>query len=82
MLFLLDAYCLSPYLVFAWFIFTFLMLVCTHRTTGAFVFLFGTLDLAFLFLALHAYTGTDSLQKIGGVFGGCPSNCQQLIRVH
>jgi len=53
----------------AWFIFTFLMFVCTLRTTVAFMFLFLTLDLAFLFLALNALLGMPVLQKAGGVFG-------------
>jgi len=53
----------------AWFIFTFLMLVCTLRTTVAFVFLFFTLDLAFLFLALHVLLDMRALQQAGGVFG-------------
>jgi succinate-acetate transporter protein len=53
----------------AWFIFTFIMLVCTLRTTVAFVFLFLTLDLAFLFLALHVLLDMPVLQKAGGVFG-------------
>jgi len=53
----------------AWFIFTFIMLVCTLRTTVAFVFLFLTLDLAFLFLALHVLLDMPVLQKAGGAFG-------------
>jgi len=53
----------------AWFIFTFLMLVCTLRTTVAFVFLFLTLDLAFLFLALHPLLNNVTFQKVGGAFG-------------
>ncbi len=70
------------YLVFAWFIFTFIMLVCTLRATLAFVFLFLTLDLAFLFLALEKLLASTSCQKAGGAFGGCPTNSQQLTRVH
>jgi len=62
----------------AWFIFTFLMLICTLRTTVAFVFLFLTLDLAFLFLALHVLLDSVTLQKVGGVFGGCPTSCQRF----
>jgi len=53
----------------AWFIFTFIMLVCTLRTTVAFVFLFLTLDLAFLFLALHPLLDNVVYQKVGGAFG-------------
>jgi succinate-acetate transporter protein len=71
----------SPYPVFAWFIFTFLMLVCTFRATLAFVILFFTLDMAFLFLALEKLLGSTSCQKAGGVFGGCrvqlAASCQR-----
>lgn len=62
----------------AWFIFTFLMLVCTLRTTVAFVFLFFTLDLAFLFLALHVLLDIKACQQAGGVFGAWPTGCQPL----
>lgn len=58
------------YLVFAWFIFTFMMLVCVLRATLAFVILFLTLDLAFLFLALEKLLTSTTCQKLGGVFGG------------
>lgn len=57
-----------------WFIFTFLLLICTLRSTVAFFTLFFTLDLAFLFLGLayllHSggapHTG---LLRAGGAFG-------------
>jgi len=61
--------------LFGWFIFTFLLLICTLRSTVAFFTLFFTLDLAFLFLGLaylyhgadgHAHTG---LLRAGGAFG-------------
>jgi len=55
--------------LFAWFIFTFLMLICTLRTSVAFVFLFFTLDMAFLFLALDKMITSPSCQKAGGAFG-------------
>lgn len=71
---------LLPYPVMAWFIFTFIMLVCTLRTTVAFVFLFLTLDLAFLFLALHVLLDMPVLQKAGGVFGACPTSCLRFTR--
>lgn len=60
-----------------WFIFTFLLLICTLRSTVAFFTLFFTLDLAFLFLGL-AYLlhsgGADAaphtgLLRAGGAFG-------------
>jgi hypothetical protein len=59
---------LSFYL-FAWFIFTTLMLICTLRVSVAFVFLFFTLDMAFLFLALAELQGSAACQKAGGWFG-------------
>lgn len=59
-----------------WFIFTFIMLLCTLRSTVMFFMLFFTLDLAFLFLACAEYAGNNGaetaangLQKAGGVFG-------------
>lgn len=60
----------------AWFIFTFLLLICTLRSTVAFFLLFFTLDLAFLMLGL-AYLYHDpvtatphtALLRAGGGFG-------------
>lgn len=59
-----------------WFIFTTLLLLCTLRSTAAFVFLFFTLDLTFLFLMCENYAldlGSEefagSLQRVGGFFG-------------
>jgi len=57
-----------------WFIFTFILLVCTLRSTLAFFLLFFTLDLAFLFLGLGYLYAVDgapktSLIKAGGYFG-------------
>ncbi|KAF2089179.1 hypothetical protein K490DRAFT_38675 [Saccharata proteae CBS 121410] len=58
-----------------WFIFTFLLLICTLRSTVAFFFLFFTLDLAFLMLGIgylhHGNTGAPNSAciKAGGVFG-------------
>ncbi|CAG8624604.1 14272_t:CDS:2 [Acaulospora colombiana] len=54
--------------LFGWFIFTFLMLLCVLRHSVAFIFLFLTLDLAFLMLAIADYTNNVSLTKAGGVF--------------
>ncbi|RPA74975.1 hypothetical protein BJ508DRAFT_214902 [Ascobolus immersus RN42] len=60
-----------------WFIFTFVLLLCTMKSTVAFFSLFLTLDLAFLFLALGHLIRPDmatgvthsGLIKTGGVFG-------------
>lgn len=59
-----------------WFIFTFILLLCTLRSTVMFFMLFFTLDLAFLFLACSEYaknngaaTAATGLGKAGGVFG-------------
>lgn len=58
-----------------WFIFTFLLLLCTMKSTVAFFLLFFTLDLAFLMLGISHLVQDDSgrahlgLQKAGGVFG-------------
>ncbi|KAJ4422259.1 Meiotically up-regulated protein 86 protein [Gnomoniopsis sp. IMI 355080] len=59
-----------------WFIFTFILLICTLRSTVMFFLLFFTLDMAFLFLACAEYAdnngaanAANGLQKAGGVFG-------------
>ncbi|KAF3762151.1 hypothetical protein M406DRAFT_264795, partial [Cryphonectria parasitica EP155] len=59
-----------------WFIFTFILLLCTLRSTVMFFFLFFTLDMAFLFLACSEYADNNGatntangLQKAGGVWG-------------
>jgi succinate-acetate transporter protein len=57
-----------------WFIFTFLLLLCTLRSTVAFFFLFFTLDLAFLMLGI-GYLNNDGTAPqgdcivAGGAFG-------------
>ncbi|KAI0396477.1 hypothetical protein F5Y17DRAFT_419240 [Xylariaceae sp. FL0594] len=59
-----------------WFIFTFILLLCTLRSTYMFFLLFFTLDLAFLFLATSEFAKSNgnagaskNLQIAGGVFG-------------
>ncbi|KAF1973087.1 hypothetical protein BU23DRAFT_554614 [Bimuria novae-zelandiae CBS 107.79] len=58
-----------------WFIFTFILLLCTLRSTVAFFSLFFTLDIAFLMLALGYLYADDAghahvaLNKAGGYFG-------------
>ncbi|KAI8623756.1 GPR1/FUN34/yaaH family-domain-containing protein [Xylariaceae sp. FL1651] len=64
------------FFLIGWFIFTFILLMCTLRSTVMFFLLFFTLDLAFLFLATSQFaasngaaTASMGLQKAGGVFG-------------
>ncbi|KAF2260438.1 hypothetical protein CC78DRAFT_536421 [Lojkania enalia] len=57
-----------------WFIFTFLLLICTLRSTVAFFLLFFTLDIAFLLLGIgyleyDANGPQEGCIKAGGVFG-------------
>ncbi|GAB7338406.1 hypothetical protein MBLNU457_4700t1 [Dothideomycetes sp. NU457] len=53
-----------------WFIFTFLLLICTLRSTVAFFFLFLTLDLAFLMLGIGYLHGENTACiRAGGAFG-------------
>lgn len=57
-----------------WFIFTFILMLCTLRSTVAFFFLFLTLDMAFLMLGiayLENSTGAPNAAclKAGGAFG-------------
>lgn len=59
---------LGFYLI-GWFIFTFLLLLCTIRSTVAFFALFFMLDLTFLLLACGEFTGHVGVAKAGGWFG-------------
>jgi len=58
-----------------WFIFTFILLICTLRSTVAFFLIFFFLDFAFLFLSIGYLQASDagaprlSLIKAGGYFG-------------
>lgn len=54
-----------------WFIFTFLLLLCTLRSTVAFFFLFFTLDMAFMLLGI-GYLKNDGKEPNSGciVAGG------------
>ncbi|KAJ9150206.1 GPR/FUN34 family protein [Pleurostoma richardsiae] len=59
-----------------WFVFTFILLLCTLRSTVMFFMLFFTLDLAFLMLACGEYAtnngalkSAEKLTKAGGGFG-------------
>lgn len=62
------------FFLFGWFIFTFLLLLCTLKSTVAFFMLFFTLDLAFLCLAIGYIDNHDGAKNItaikaGGGFG-------------
>jgi len=57
-----------------WFIFTFLILICTIRSTVAFFLLFFTLDMAFLMLGIGYLVNSGGAPqagciKAGGAFG-------------
>merc|ERR1712093_951457 len=57
-----------------WFIFTFLLLICTLKSTVAFFFLFFVLDLAFLLLGIAYLRPVDGAPspgctRAGGAFG-------------
>jgi succinate-acetate transporter protein len=71
-----DIFSVLGFFLTGWFIFTFILLLCTLKSTLVFFSLFLTLDLAFLFLACENYAanlGNDAaknaLQITGGVFG-------------
>ncbi|KAL9095846.1 MAG: hypothetical protein Q9165_001843 [Trypethelium subeluteriae] len=60
--------------LFGWFIFTFILLICTLRSTVAFFLLFFTLDMTFLLLAIGYAARVDDAPregciKAGGSFG-------------
>jgi succinate-acetate transporter protein len=62
------------FFLMGWFIFTFILLMCTLRSTVAFFLLFFTLDMAFLLLAVGYLKATDGapsvpIIKAGGWFG-------------
>jgi len=76
----LEAHGPAPFLnsfglyLMGWFIFTFILLICTLRSTVAFFLLFFTLDLAFLLLGIgylqfDASGPQSGCIKAGGVFG-------------
>ncbi|KAI9726931.1 MAG: hypothetical protein M1828_000279 [Chrysothrix sp. TS-e1954] len=69
-----EFYTVFSFYLFGWFIFTFLMLISTLKSTVAFFFLFFTLDMAFLMLAIGYLDRVDGapnpkLIKAGGYFG-------------
>lgn len=58
-----------------WGIFTFLMLLCTLKSTVVFMSLFLTLDIAFFVLAAYYFNPKPSLLKAGGIFAVISSLC-------
>jgi succinate-acetate transporter protein len=61
------------FFLFGWFIFTFILLLCTLRSTVAFFLLFFFLDMAFLLLAIGYIVGGGAATnvkciKAGGYF--------------
>lgn len=55
--------------LFGWFIFTTILVLLTLKSTVAFFFLFFTLDMAFLFLALAYLYFTTEVDATGAVTG-------------
>ncbi|CBQ67592.1 probable FUN34-transmembrane protein involved in ammonia production [Sporisorium reilianum SRZ2] len=53
----------------AWFIFTFIMLVASFRSSVGLVALFFFLDITFLLLFVAEFTGKSNIQTAGGAFG-------------
>jgi len=74
---ILDTYADSPhdlesalgFYLIGWFIFTFLLLLCTIRSTVAFFSLFFFLDITFLLLAAGYWSNHVGVTKAGGWFG-------------
>lgn len=58
-----------------WGIFTFLMLLCTLKSTFVFMSLFLTLDIAFFVLAAYYFNPRPGLLKAGGIFAVLSSFC-------
>ncbi|CAD6888740.1 unnamed protein product [Tilletia controversa] len=52
-----------------WFIFTFIMLIASFRTSIALVALFFFLDITFALLFIAEFTGNGNITKAGGAFG-------------
>ncbi len=57
------------FFLLGWAIFTFYMFICSLRTTGVIVAVFGFLFLTFLFLTLGELNTSTGLTKIGGYLG-------------
>lgn len=57
------------FFLLGWFFFTFIMMMCTLRSTVAFFSLFFFLDVTFLFLTIENLGNSPVCGKIGGYFG-------------
>ncbi|MDQ2837499.1 MAG: acetate uptake transporter [Actinomycetota bacterium] len=57
------------FFLLGWAIFTLYMFVCSFRTTGAVMAVFGFLFLTFLFLSLGKFNTSTGLTKVGGYLG-------------
>lgn len=61
--------------IISWFIFTFICLLCTFKSTVAFCSLFFFLDITFLLLAVAHFdqnadgSGNATITKVAGIFG-------------
>ncbi|CUM66426.1 uncharacterized protein PRCAT00004090001 [Priceomyces carsonii] len=65
----------TGFFLVGWAIFTFLLLLCTLKSTVMFVALFLTLDLAFILLAAANMTGKTLITKAGGVMAVISACC-------
>ncbi|CUM66237.1 uncharacterized protein PRCAT00003897001 [Priceomyces carsonii] len=71
-----DAYADAPeqlsngigFFLIGWIIFTFLLLLCTLKSTVMFVLLFVVLEITFILLAAANFTGSALVTKAGGIF--------------
>ncbi|MET3806319.1 succinate-acetate transporter protein [Nakamurella sp. UYEF19] len=52
-----------------WTIFTVYMFICSTRTTGVLIAVFGVLTLTFLFLTIGAFGASTGMTKVGGWLG-------------
>ncbi|CCF58519.1 hypothetical protein KAFR_0E03680 [Kazachstania africana CBS 2517] len=58
-----------------WTVFTFLMLMCTLKSTWGLFLLLTFLDLTFLLLTIGVFTGNNNVSMAGGYFGILASCC-------
>lgn len=63
-----SAHSVASYLLF-WGIFTAVMFPCTLRKNGVLAFVFASLTVLFLLLAIADYSGNETVKKIAGIEG-------------